>query len=88
MIVIYYIIGFFVIAIGITIWSVYTAELMPDDYDIKPEDVWPLDERPTMLSENDYKIVEEHLNNPKEPNIKLKDAAKKYKEANENNRNK
>jgi uncharacterized protein (DUF1778 family) len=53
---------------------------MPDDYDLKPEDIWPLDERGSDLSEDDYTILKEHLDNPQEPNDKLKEAAKKYKD--------
>jgi|TARA_B100000780_G_scaffold61220_1_gene39427 hypothetical protein len=40
------ILGVIVISLGITVWSILTAPLMPDDYGIKPEDIWPLDERP------------------------------------------
>ena len=40
------ILGVVVISLGITVWSILTAPLMPDDYGIKPEDIWPLDERP------------------------------------------
>jgi len=79
---IYYIIGFFVISLCITAWSLWTAPLMPDDYDLKPEDIWPLDERSTELSNDDYKIFKEHLDNPKEPNAKIKEEAKLYKDAN------
>ena len=78
--VLYYIIGFFVISLCITAWSLWTAPLMPDDYDLKPEDIWPLDERGSDLSEDDYTILKEHLDNPQEPNDKLKEAAKKYKD--------
>jgi len=78
--IIYYMIGFFVISLVIVIWVLYTAEVMPDDYDLKPDDIWPLDQKPTVLSEDDYKIFKEHLDNPKEPNAKLKEAAKLYKD--------
>tara|TARA_R100000541_G_scaffold38121_1_gene45942 strand:- start:1057 stop:1230 length:174 start_codon:yes stop_codon:yes gene_type:complete len=27
-------------------WEIYNAPLMPDDYDLKEEDIWPLDQRP------------------------------------------
>tara|TARA_B100000780_G_C20843167_1_gene335080 strand:- start:433 stop:600 length:168 start_codon:yes stop_codon:yes gene_type:complete len=40
------ILGVVVISLGITVWSLLTAPLMPDDYGLKPEDIWPLDERP------------------------------------------
>ena len=40
------ILGLVIVSLCITIWSIWTAPLMPDDYDIKPEDIWPLDERP------------------------------------------
>jgi hypothetical protein len=78
--IIYYVVGFFVISLGITIWSLCTAEVMPDDYDLRREDIWPLDQKPTMLSDDDHKILKESLDNPQEPNTKLKEAVKKYKD--------
>ena len=78
--IIYYMLGFFVICLVITIWSFSIAESMPDDYDLRPDDIWPPDQKPTVLSEDDYKIFKEHLDNPKEPNAKLKEAAKLYKD--------
>jgi len=71
---------FFVISLVIVIWALCTAEVMPDDYDLKPEDIWPLDQKPIALSEDDYRIFKEHLDNPQEPNDKLKEAAKLYKD--------
>jgi len=81
--VIYCIIGFFVIGLCITIFSIYTAPLMPDDYDLRPEDIWPLDQRPNILSDDDCKILRESLDNPQDPNDKLKNAVKKYKDEKE-----
>ena len=34
-------------------WSLYTAPLMPDDYDLKEEDIWPADEWPDLLEEEE-----------------------------------
>ena len=53
------ILGVYVISIVLIAWSLYTAPTMPDDYDLRPEDIWPLDERPTILSKRDSKIKEE-----------------------------
>ena len=33
--------GIFVVGLCITIWSIWTAPLMPDDYGLKEEDIWP-----------------------------------------------
>ena len=74
----YYIIVFFVIGLCLTLWVLNTSPLMHDDYDLKPEDIWPLDQRPVRLSDDDYKILNEHLDNPQEANSKLKEAAKNY----------
>jgi len=86
------IIGIFIIAQVLVLIAIHNAPLMPDDYDLREEDIWPVDQRPIILSESDSKIFEEHLNNPQEPNTKLKEATKLYKdantEANKNNRNK
>jgi|TARA_R110000823_G_scaffold188777_1_gene320731 hypothetical protein len=38
--------GIFVVGLCITIWSIWTAPLMPDDYGLKEEDIWPGDEMP------------------------------------------
>ena len=40
-------IGLYVICQCILVWAVYTAPLMPDDYDIKEKDIWLVNERPT-----------------------------------------
>ena len=32
-------------------WLLYTAPLMPDDFELKEEDIWPLDERPELNEE-------------------------------------
>ena len=39
-------------------WSLYTAPLMPDDYDLKEEDIWPADEWSNI--EEDEIIDEDH----------------------------
>tara|TARA_R110001592_G_scaffold193728_1_gene441027 strand:- start:292 stop:612 length:321 start_codon:yes stop_codon:yes gene_type:complete len=39
-------------------WSLYTAPLMPDDYDLKEEDIWPVDEWSNI--EEDEIIDEDH----------------------------
>jgi|TARA_R110001583_G_scaffold1182_3_gene9841 hypothetical protein len=38
-----------VIFVAIWIWityEIFNAPLMPDDFELKEEDIWPLDERP------------------------------------------
>jgi hypothetical protein len=30
-------------------WALYTAPLMPDDYDLKEEDIWPAEEWPDNI---------------------------------------
>jgi len=40
------VIGLYVICQVFLVWAVYTAPLMPDDYDIKEKDVWPINEKP------------------------------------------
>jgi hypothetical protein len=39
-------IGLYVICQCILVWAVYTAPLMPDDYDIKEKDIWLVNESP------------------------------------------
>jgi hypothetical protein len=70
--------GIFIASVFLMVLSLYSAELMHDDYDLKPEDIWPLDQRPMRLSDDDYNTLNEHLDNPPEANSKLKEAAKKY----------
>ena len=41
----------FVIVWGIIIWELCNAPLMPDDFELKEEDIWPLDERPNTEEE-------------------------------------
>ena len=43
-----------VIFVAIWVWLAYeiwTAPLMPDDYDLKEEDIWPVNEWPDPLEE-------------------------------------
>ena len=35
-------------------WSLYTAPLMPDNYDLREEDIWPADEWPDLLEEEKH----------------------------------
>lgn len=39
-------IAFFVVTWLWIAYEIYHAPLMPDDFDLKEEDIWPLDERP------------------------------------------
>jgi hypothetical protein len=34
----------FIVNVAFIGWSLYTAPLMPDDYDLKEEDIWHVDE--------------------------------------------
>ena len=45
----------FVIVWGIIIWEICSAPLMPDDFELKEEDIWPLDERPNTEEDADKK---------------------------------
>jgi len=43
-----------VIFVAIWAWVIYemfNAPLMPDDFELKDEDIWPLDERPSKEEE-------------------------------------
>jgi hypothetical protein len=60
-----------------TILHLCTTEVKSNNSN--PENLWTLDQRSTTLSEDDLKIFEEHINNPREPNANLKEAAKIYK---------
>ena len=45
-----------VIFVAIWVWLTYeviNAPLMPDDFDLKEEDIWPLDERPNIKEEEE-----------------------------------
>jgi hypothetical protein len=59
-------------------WALYSAPLMPDDYDLKEEDIWPADEWPDN-------IYDEEDEDCPEPNDSLKEAAKNFKNANKEN---
>ena len=46
------------IAIFVAIWiwiiyEIFNAPLMPDDFELKDEDIWPADEWPDPLEEED-----------------------------------
>tara|TARA_R100001369_G_scaffold92428_1_gene137489 strand:+ start:4214 stop:4468 length:255 start_codon:yes stop_codon:yes gene_type:complete len=50
-----------VIAVFLIIWiligySIITAPLMPDDYEIKSKDIWPLDQQPKRERDPELKI--------------------------------
>tara|TARA_R100000541_G_scaffold44121_1_gene51268 strand:- start:81 stop:254 length:174 start_codon:yes stop_codon:yes gene_type:complete len=41
------------IVVFVAIWAyvtyeIFTAPLMPEDFELKEEDIWPLDERPNI----------------------------------------
>ncbi len=38
--------AFFILSWCWIAYEIWTAPLMPDDFDLKEEDIWPLDERP------------------------------------------
>ena len=47
-----------VVFVAISIWLTYeiiNATLMPDDFELKDEDIWPLDERPNTKEEANEK---------------------------------
>ena len=47
-----------VIFVAIWVWLTYeviNAPLMPDDFELKDEDIWPLDERPNTKEDADEK---------------------------------
>ena len=48
----------FIVNVAFIGWSLYTAPLMPDDYDLKEEDIWPVDEWSNI--EEDEIIDEDH----------------------------
>jgi hypothetical protein len=46
---------FWVVGMAWIAYEVYTAPLMPDDFDLKEEDIWPMEERPCNEDfEEDY----------------------------------
>ena len=56
------ILGLFVISLCITIWSIWTAPLMPDDYGLKEEDIWPGDEMPDLLDDEEAESFDKDTN--------------------------
>lgn len=47
-----------VIFVAIWIWvtyEIFNAPLMPDDFELKEEDIWPLDERPNTKEDANEK---------------------------------
>tara|TARA_R100000935_G_C2780006_1_gene141299 strand:+ start:622 stop:789 length:168 start_codon:yes stop_codon:yes gene_type:complete len=38
--------GIFVISQCVVIWGMVTAPTMPDDFEIKEKDIWPLNQQP------------------------------------------
>jgi hypothetical protein len=36
----------FIAKMSYVVWLQYTSHMMPRDYDLKPEDIWPVDKWP------------------------------------------
>ena len=51
-----------VIFVAIWVWLAYeiwTAPLMPDDYDLREEDIWPVNEWPDPLDDKEHESFDE-----------------------------
>ena len=51
-----------VIFVAIWVWLAYeiwTAPLMPDDYDLREEDIWPVNEWPDPLDDEEHESFDE-----------------------------
>ena len=52
----------YIVGVAFVVWSLYTAPLMPDDYSLNEEDIWPADEWPDLLDdEEDESFDEDHV---------------------------
>lgn len=45
---------FFILSWCWIAYEIWTAPLMPDDFELKDEDIWPVDEWPDLLEEEEY----------------------------------
>ena len=43
----------YIVNVAFIVWSLYTAPLMPDDYGLNEEDIWPADEWPDLLDDEE-----------------------------------
>jgi hypothetical protein len=46
--------AFFILSWCWIAYEIWTAPLMPDDFDLKEEDIWPVEEWPDLLEEEEY----------------------------------
>tara|TARA_Y100000389_G_scaffold98622_1_gene95290 strand:- start:2925 stop:3143 length:219 start_codon:yes stop_codon:yes gene_type:complete len=61
-------VAFFIITGCWIAYAIWTAPLMPDDFDLKEEDIWPADEWPDLLEEEYNVAVDRHKPEDKEKN--------------------
>jgi hypothetical protein len=47
------ILGMLISALCFIAYLIMFAPLMPDDYDLKEDDIWPLDEKPIKYNDGD-----------------------------------
>ena len=45
--------AFFILSWCWIAYEIWTAPLMPDDFELKDEDIWPADEWPDLLEEEE-----------------------------------
>ena len=45
---------FFILSWCWIAYAIWTAPLMPDDFELKDEDIWPVEEWPDLLEEEEY----------------------------------
>ena len=43
----------YIVNVGFIAWLLYTAPTMPDDYGLNEEDIWPADEWPDLLDDEE-----------------------------------
>ena len=49
----------YIVNVAFIVWSLYTAPLMPDDYGLNEEDIWPADEWPDLLDDEEDESFDE-----------------------------
>tara|TARA_R110002073_G_scaffold183174_1_gene341338 strand:+ start:212 stop:409 length:198 start_codon:yes stop_codon:yes gene_type:complete len=56
----------FIVGMAITAWALYTAPLMPNDYDLRDEDIWPAGNLSNLDDKTLNELVDEQYANEKD----------------------
>jgi len=86
---IYLVLCIFVIIQCLIAWALYKTPPTAVNFDIEPEDLWPLNGEPEDIathtgpgfSEEDERVLLKHIKKKKKSTAKSKSAAKTYKDA-------